>query len=280
MKKYLLSLCAAALLWSCAPKEEAPMLYFETDDLGVVYKINPQEKDVYLVFTAHYSAADSGRFENFDGVVPVLNTLKEKGVKGSFFPTGVCFLEEKYQEPVRRIIDEGHYLSSHSFGHLLFCEYGDKEKNLVTEDSIRADFKLMEEQLERFGLTKEQYRWLIPPYEHYNKFAVDVMTDMGYSLVNPTKGMLTGMDWTSPGASNYISTEKILENLWKYEEENTFNGVVLLIHAMNYPDRTDEDRPYTYLGDIIDTLKEKGYTFKTLYDVIATEKAIEEGNKK
>jgi peptidoglycan/xylan/chitin deacetylase (PgdA/CDA1 family) len=105
------------------------------------------------------------------------------------------------------------------------------------------------------------------------------MTDMGYSLVNPTKGMLTGMDWTSPGASNYISTEKILENLWKYEEENTFNGVVLLIHAMNYPDRTDEDRPYNHLGDIIDTLKEKGYTFKTLYDVIATEKAIEEGNK-
>ena len=131
----------------------------------------------------------------------------------------------------------------------------------------------MEEQLERFGLKKEQYRWLIPPYEHYNKFAVDVMTDMGYKLVNPTRGMLTGMDWTSPGASNYISTEKILENLWKYEEENTFNGVVLLIHAMNYPDRTDEDRPYNHLGDIIDTLKEKGYNFKTLHDVIAIEKS-------
>jgi peptidoglycan/xylan/chitin deacetylase (PgdA/CDA1 family) len=45
------------------------------------------------------------------------------------------------------------------------------------------------------------------------------------------------------------------------------NGVILLIHAMNYPDRTDEDRPYTYLGEIIDTLRSKGYTFKTMFDL-------------
>lgn len=42
---------------------------------------------------------------------------------------------------------------------------------------------------------------------------------------------------------------------------------------MNYPDRTDADRPYTYLGEIIDKLKEKGYTFKTMFDVIEAEKA-------
>ena len=34
-------------------------------------------------------------------------------------------------------------------------------------------------------------------------------------------------------------------------QENTLNGVVLLIHAMNYPDRTDEDRPYTHLGEFL-----------------------------
>ena len=42
---------------------------------------------------------------------------------------------------------------------------------------------------------------------------------------------------------------------------------------MNYPDRTDEDRPYNHLGDIIDNLREKGYTFKTMFDVIEAEKA-------
>lgn len=252
-------------------KTKAPK--YVTDSYGVVEKINPDSKEVYLVFTGHYSHADSGRFENFDGVVPVLNTLKEKGVKGSFFPTGVCFDVEKYQEPVKRLIGEGHYLSSHSYAHLLLCDENDRNISLVSEDSLRADFAIMENRLEKFGLTKEQYCWLIPPYEVYDQKAVDVMKDMGYRLVNPTSGFLTGMDWTSPGADNYHSTEMILENLWNYEKENTFNGVILLIHAMNYPDRTDADRPYNHLGDIIDTLKAKGYTFKTMFDVIEAEKA-------
>ena len=258
-------------IMSCNPTKQAPE--YVTDSYGVVEKINPKLNEVYLVFTAHYSHADSGRFENFDGLVPVLNTLKEKGVKGSFFPTGVCFDVEKYQEPIKRLIGEGHYLSSHSYAHLLLCDENDRNISLVSEDSLRADFAIMESKLESYGLTKEQYCWLIPPYEVYDQKAVDVMKDMGYRLINPTSGFLTGMDWTSPGADNYHSTEMILENLWKYEQENTFNGVVLLIHAMNYPDRTDADRPYNHLGSIIDKLKEKGYTFKTMFDVIEADKA-------
>ena len=269
---YTISLLAmAAIISSCGNhKSSAPV--FVTDEYGVVEKINPQNKEVYLVFTGHYSHADSGRFENFDGVVPVLNTLEEKGVKGSFFPTGVCFDVERYQEPVRRIINGGHYLSSHSYAHLLLCDENARSISLVSEDSLRADFAIMENRLEGYGLTKDQYCWLIPPYEVYDQKAVDVMKDMGYRLVNPTSGFITGMDWTSPGADNYHSTEMILEQLWEYEKQNTFNGVILLIPAMNYPDRTDADRPYTYLGEIIDRLKDKGYTFKTMFDVIEAEK--------
>lgn len=265
-----LALCSALLVGCGGNKSAVPV--FVTDEFGVVEKINPHEKEVYLVFTGHYSHSDSGYFENFDGVVPVLDMMEERGVKGSFFPTGVCFDVDRYQEPVKRIIENGHYLSSHSYAHLLLCSGGE---SLVSEDSLRADFAIMEERLEGYGLTKEQYCWLIPPYETYDQKSVDVMKDMGYKLVNPTSGFYTGMDWTSPGADNYHSTEMILDHLWKYEEENTLNGVVLLIHAMNYPDRTDADRPYTYLGEIIDKLKEKGYTFKTMFDVIAAEKAAQ-----
>jgi hypothetical protein len=38
---------------------------------------------------------------------------------------------------------------------------------------------------------------------------------------------------------------------------------------MNYPGRTQADRVYDHLGEIIDGLRARGYTFKTMNDVIA-----------
>ena len=72
---------ALALLTGCDKKAAtAQKPVFVKDDVGIVRRVNPDEKNVYLVFTAHYSENDNGCFENFDGVVSVLNTLKEKGV--------------------------------------------------------------------------------------------------------------------------------------------------------------------------------------------------------
>ena len=79
LRTLTMALVAAAAVSCGNPESKAPV--FVTDDYGVVEKINPQDKEVYLVFTGHYSHADSGRFENFDGVVPVLNTLEEKVIK-------------------------------------------------------------------------------------------------------------------------------------------------------------------------------------------------------
>ncbi len=274
MRHIIISLLAAvALFTGCrnnAGEQQSAAIEKDSlvqDKYGVNVKINPDKKVVYLVFTAHFSENDNGRFENFDGIVPVLDILKEKDVKGSFFPTGKCFLQEKYQEPLRRIIDEGHYLSAHSFAHLLLCDENDRSISLVGADSIAKDFAKMEEQLQRFGLTKEQYNTMIPPYETYNNESVEAMKALGFNLINPTPGMLNGMDWTTPGEPGYVSSAQILEHLWNYEKENGLNGFILLVHAMDYPDRTNEDRVYTHLPEIIDTLREKGYTFATVKDV-------------
>jgi peptidoglycan/xylan/chitin deacetylase (PgdA/CDA1 family) len=86
-------------------------LDFVKDEFGVVTRINPREKYIYLIFTGHHSQDDDGYFENFDGAEFVLSTLKEHDIKGSFFPTGVCFEVEKYKPVLRRIVGEGNYLS-------------------------------------------------------------------------------------------------------------------------------------------------------------------------
>lgn len=265
LKYSAISALLLLLLAGCGKPASNGAPVFVKDETGIVRRVNPDEKTVYLVFTAHYSENDKGYFENFDGVVPVLNTLKEKGVKGSFFPTGVCFEQPQYQDPIRRIIDEGHYLSSHSYAHLVLCEDG---KTLVSRDSLAKDFARMEAQLERFGLSKDQYCWMIPPYESCNVESRENMEALGYHLLNPTEGPIFGLDWTTPDMSSYTTIDQMLARLWEIEETEGLNGLILLIHAMNYPEKQEYERPYNHLGEIIDTLKAHGYGFKTFKDVL------------
>lgn len=264
-------LLSALMCGACAPKPQAPEL--EKDAYGVTTRINPQEKTVYLVFTGHFSTDDQGHFENFDGADDVVATLARHGVKGSFFPTGNCFRVDRYQKTLRDIIDQGHYLSAHSDRHLLLCSYGDRSENYVTADSLARDIAHMEAELNKLGLTKAQYQWMIPPYEHYNQFSADQLRALGYQLANPTPGLVTGMDWMGPEHPSYHSAERLLENIWNFEKEHTLNGAILLVHAMDYPDRTDEDRLYTHLDEIIERLKSLGYDFKTFHDVLAAQKS-------
>lgn len=266
MKKILLFAAAFVCLAACGTKEETADVLL-TDEYGVVQRVNPDEKTVFLVFTGHFSEEDNGAFENFDGIVPVLDILQEKGVKGSFFPTGNCFRQPKYEDAIKRIISDGHYLSAHSNHHLLLCPYDDRDCTLVTPDSLAADIAGMEAELMRFGLEKEQFDYMIPPYEWYNHETADGLHNLGFSLCNPTEGLVTGEDWMPEGADNYCSAAQMVQNIWDFDDEQGLNGAIILVHAMVYPGRTDEDRTFTHLGEIIDGLRERGYGFRTFADV-------------
>lgn len=253
--------------FSAYEMEGAALKGMRKDKNGVVTRVNADEKKVYLVFTAHFSTADKGRFENFDGAVPVLNTLKAKGVKGSFFPTGECFRQPKYKSAIKRIIKEGHYLSAHSDKHLLLCEGKNGRVNLVTADSLVRDIRGMEAELQRFGLKKDQFSWMVPPYETCNESSAYVLKGLGYRLVNPTPGLVTGLDWAAKGEAGYTSAETLLGNIWDFDDKYGLNGAVILIHAMNYPGRTKDDRVYSHLGEIIDGLRARGYSFGTFKEL-------------
>ena len=271
MKKTLIIACVAVMMlaFGCKTAETAAP-DFVYDEYGVAEGINTDEKVIYLVFTSHFSTNDNGYFENFDGVEPVLDILKEKGIKGSFFPTGNCFREEKYQAPIHRIIDEGHYLSHHSNHHLLMCSYDNREENLVTADSIKVDFAGVEAELAKFGLQKEDYIYMIPPYEYYNQFSADVLRSLGYKLVNRTPGFCVTSDWSQLGDSDYKHATELIKSIWEYEasHEKGLQGVFLHFHAMVYPGRGENDCPFMYLGEVIDRLQAEGYTFKTFKDLM------------
>ena len=223
--------------FSAYQMEGAALKGVRKDKNGVVSRVNVNEKKVYLVFTAHYSSDDKGHFENFDGVVPVLNTLKAKGVKGSFFPTGECFRQPRYKAPIKRIIREGHYLSGHSDKHLLLCEGG---VSLVSSDSL---------------------------VETCDEASAYVLKGLGYKLVKPTSGLVTGLDWAAEGETAYRSAGSLVQNIWDFDDKYGLNGAVILVHAMNYPGRAKEDRVYSHLGEIIDGLRARGYSFGTFKEL-------------
>ncbi|MCH5222073.1 MAG: polysaccharide deacetylase family protein [Muribaculaceae bacterium] len=250
----------AALLFvmvACAPKSSvAESLVLDRDAHGAVVRINPSEKKIFLIFSA-----DS----LFQGGETILRILKEENVKGSFFLTGNCLRLKEHEQLIRNIIDGGHYVGGHSDGHILYATWERRDSLIVTKEEIEQDIVRNIQELERFGVSKENSKWFLPPYEYYNRESVDITENLGYHVVNYTPGTVTPADYMSPKERNYKSSQVLIDMLYDFEEANGLNGALLLIHPGPQPDRID--CLYDRLGEIIQHLKSKGYTFESLNQV-------------
>ncbi|MBQ1709260.1 MAG: glycoside hydrolase family 9 protein [Bacteroidales bacterium] len=225
------------------------------DAYGAIVRVNPDEKVVYLCFTADV---------NFNGAETVLKTLKKQKVKGNFFLTGNCLRAADNQDVVRRIVAEGHYVGGHSDGHVLYCDWGAGRPTLMSADSIMTDLRANYAELAKFGVKQADARWYLPPYEHYNAFSVGILEAMGVKVVNYTPGIGTPADYTTPDMKNYRTAQTLIDGLWKFEKEQGLNGALVLIHPGIVESRPDGERLYNRLGEIIRYLKKKGYRFDRL----------------
>lgn len=234
-------------------KLESDMKFVKDDD-GAIIRINPDKKVIYLVFTA-----DS----MFNGGEKILKTLSKAKIKGSFFFTGNALRLPEHKSIINKIIEDGHYVGGHSDGHLLYAPWGKgKDSTLFTVSEIMEDISKNMAELKRFGLNPDKCRWFLPPYEHYNKFVVDVLTNMGLKVVNYTPGIATPADYTVPSMPNYQPTQKLIDKLYAFEKRESMNGALLLIHPGVLDERTD--KLFNRLGEIIEYFKSKGYSFQSL----------------
>ncbi len=82
--------------------------------------------------------------------------------------------------------------------------------------------------------------------------------------MNLTPGTGTGADYTTPGMSNYKTSEELIRRLYNFEADSPqgLNGALVLIHPGTDPERTD--KLYLRLGEIIEYFTKKGYTFNKL----------------
>lgn len=220
---------------------------------GGIIRTDPSVKHIDFVFTA----ADKA-----DGAERIISTLRKHNIKGGFFFTGEFF--EMYPDVVRRLVAEGHYVGSHSYGHLLYAPWGDRDSLLVTRQEFNEDIFKSYKVLREFGITDAPY--FIPPYEHYNSTISSWARQLGLQVINYTPGTLTNGDYTTPEMKRYFSSKEILSKIWEYErtDPNGLNGHIMLIHFGTDPARTDKF--YDKLPGLIRELRRKGYSFTPLKD--------------
>ena len=222
---------------------------------GGIVRTDPSQKRISLVFTA----ADKA-----DGAASIRATLKRFGIKGAFFFTGEFY--EKYPSVVKDLLADGHYVGSHSYGHLLYAPWGKRDSLLVTREVFESDIRKSYEVMAPFGITPASAPLFMPPYEYYNAAIASWARSMGLTLVNYTNGTYTNGDYTTPDMKNYYSSKFIMDKVLSVEKESGLNGHIMLIHLGTEDARTDKF--YGKLPELIRTLKRRGYQFVSLQEAI------------
>ena len=225
----------------------------EKDSHGATIRINTDRQAIYLIFSAD---------ETFEGAQSILQTLDKNRLKASFFLTGNCLREEKFKPVICEIIQKGHYVGAHSDKHLLYASWDDRKQSLVTNDSLITDLRQNMIELAKYGIDISNVQYFLPPYEYYNHDHVRLIESLGQTVINFTPGLRTAADYTTSDMPNYISSQQLIDQLFDFEEKYNLNGSIILIHPGTEETRTD--KLYHRLDEIINRLKQKGYTFERL----------------
>jgi peptidoglycan/xylan/chitin deacetylase (PgdA/CDA1 family) len=200
-----------------------------------------------------------------DGGDVIRTTLRDESVRASFFFTGEFYRSPSFAPLIRALRDDGHYLGPHSDHHLLYADWSARDSLLVTREEFLADLLGNYEAMRPFGLSKERAPFFLPPFEWYNREIAYWCDSVGITLVNFTPATFTNADYTHPEMGRqYATSDSIIARLMRAEQSSGpgLNGALLLLHIGTDPRRADKF--YGRLGELIRTLRSKGYTFGVL----------------
>ena len=175
----------------------------------------------------------------------ILNALKVSEVRATWFM--VEFWAEKYPEYVKKIDKAGHEIGTHSSTHSYMSKQNAEEIKLELTESSKAIEDIT-------GKTVELFR---PPYGDYDDELLKTASELGYYTVQWDTDSL---DWKDLSATD-IAMRVI--NCVK-------NGSIILMN--NNGLHTGEAVPI-----ILETLKNKGYSFVPIGELIYRENYIIDG---
>ncbi|HAG04387.1 MAG TPA: delta-lactam-biosynthetic de-N-acetylase [Lachnospiraceae bacterium] len=194
------------------------------------YVGNTSKKTVYLTF-------DEG-YEN--GYTPqILDTLKNRGVKAAFFCTGSYV--KNNPELIKRMVNEGHIVANHTLNHYHDATLSEEAFKKELTGVSDAYYSIIGENMPHF------YR---PPEGNYSERTLAMASNFGYKTVFWS---FAHRDWLTDMQPNPGDTlNRVVSSVHP--------GEIILLHAVSKSNTQA-------LGWIIDSLKNEGYEFLSLYEL-------------
>lgn len=246
--RWMLPFIAFALVFlAAAPRTQAKDWYFkpskdnqpsttekEYSDLLNKYKGvwigDTSKKTIYLTFDNGYEKGYTAR---------ILDVLKEKQVPAAFFITGHYI--ESAPDLVKRMVDEGHIVGNHSWGH--------PDLSKISDEKYKEELnKLKDAYVKLTG--RHDMKYVRPPKGQFSERSLKLAQDMGYTSVFWS---FAYVDW--------IDHKKGADYAYKNIMKRIHPGAIILLHTVS-KDNADA------LPKIIDELRKEGYTFASLDDLI------------
>lgn len=223
-------------------KNKDPLSQEQIEKISKIYTAN-DGKRVFLTF-------DDGPSKT---VTPlILDLLKKENIKATFFVLG--YNVERNPEILKRVYAEGHYIANHGYSH----KYNEIYNSV---DTVIYEYNKTEQCIKN-ALDNQNYNSRVfrfpggsvgGKYNQIKQEAKEVLKQNNVAF----------LDWNalSNDSAGAHTKEDIMDNITKTVGEK--NNVVILMH-----DASDKILTYETLQDVINFLKNKGYMFKNLYDVL------------
>jgi peptidoglycan/xylan/chitin deacetylase (PgdA/CDA1 family) len=231
-----------------------PFIYSQ----GALIRGDTQQKKIALVFTGDTYAEGTGT---------ILSALKNEGAKASFFLTGRFLRTPAFRPGINQLVKAGHYLGPHSDQHLLYADWNQRDRLLVTRDSFLKDLRNTYAALKHWGIDRRKALYFLPPFEWYNDSIAAWTRSEGLQLINYTPGTISMADYTVPEDKNYRTAAAIFQSITNQESRPAhLNGFILLMHIGAGPKRPDPF--YNRLPDLLKFLKKQGYQMVTVNELL------------
>ncbi|MCF6095285.1 polysaccharide deacetylase family sporulation protein PdaB [Microaerobacter geothermalis] len=197
-----------------------------------IYKVDTKEKKIALTFDISWGE---------EKAAPIIDILQQKGIgdKVTFFLSAPW--SKNHPQVVKKLVDMGAEIGSHGYKHVDYSRLSDEEIKLQIK---KAEVILKE-------ATGKKPTLLRTPNGNFDKRVLTIAESLGYTVI---QWDTDSKDWLSPGV------EQIVNNVIR----SAHPGDIVLLHASDSAKQTEQALPI-----IIDKLRQQGYTFVTVSELIA-----------